>query len=112
MKISSQDWERVIDKACDIANATENEEDPMFAVHLEGMMTLLDELEANYGPQSQILATRADYVDDFSERRTLYQQAFDLAKKAEDTKEIEEIMDSIKQLDEEEQSETDNLCEI
>jgi hypothetical protein len=46
MKISRQDWERVIEKACDIANATENEGDPMFGVHLEGMMTLLDELEA------------------------------------------------------------------
>ena len=101
MKITRQDWERVMQKACDIANVTEDDGDPIFAVHVEGMMTLLDELEAKYGPQSQILATRADYLDDFSERRTLYHQALDLAKINRDAKEIEEIMDSIKQLEEE-----------
>ena len=74
----------------------------MFGVHVAGMMTLLDELEAKYGPQSKILATRADYLDGFLERRTLYEQALGLAEKAHDTKEIEEIMDSIKQLGEEE----------
>lgn len=77
----------------------------MFGVHVEGMMTLLDELEGKYGPQSKILATRADYLDGFSERRTLYLPALDLARKAHDTKEIEEILDSIKQLGEEEKAE-------
>ncbi len=112
MKICRQDWDRVIEKACDIANATENDADPMFEVHVEGMMTLLDELEARYGPQSKILATRADYLDGFLERRTLYEQALDLAKKDHDAKEIEEIMDSIKQLGEEEQAEPINLKPI
>ena len=68
---------------------------------------LLDELEAKYGPQSQILATRADYLEDFSERRTLYSQALDLAKKSHDTQEIAEIMDSIKHLNEEEKTEAE-----
>src|SRR5437667_10173715 len=96
MKICRQDWERVIERACDIANATENDGDPMFEVHVEGMMRLLGELEAKYGTQSKILATRADYLDGFLERRTLYEQALDLAKKDHDTEEIEEIMNSIK----------------
>jgi hypothetical protein len=105
MKISRQDWERVIEKACDIANATENEGDPMYGVHVESVMTLLDELQATYGPQPQLLATRADYLDCAAERRQLYEQALDLARKAHDLNEIEEIMDSINQLNLEERVE-------
>lgn len=105
MKICRQDWESVIEKACDIANATENDGDPMYAVHVEGMMVLLDELAAKYGPQSRILATRADYLESFSERRALYEQALDLARMAHDMKEIEEIQDSINKLTEEERAE-------
>jgi hypothetical protein len=79
VKICRQDWEQVIEKACDIANAAKDEDDPMYEVHVESMMRLLDELEATYGPQSRILATRADYVESSSERRALYVQALDLA---------------------------------
>jgi hypothetical protein len=102
MKIHRQDWERVLDKACDIANATEAENDPMYEVHLEGMMTLLDELESRYGIQSRILATRADYLENASDRRALYEQALDLAVRNGDTEEIEEIQDSLEQLAQEE----------
>jgi hypothetical protein len=104
MKIRRQDWDRVIEKACDIANATKTDADPMYAVQVEGMMRLLDELEAKYGPQSRILATRADYLDSFSERRALYEQALELARDAHDTEETEEIMDSINQLGGEERA--------
>jgi len=106
MKICRADWERVFEIACDIANATESDADPMLAVYVDRMMILLDELEAKYGPQSQILATRADYLDDVGERRLLYEQALDLARKAQDTSEVAEIIDSINQL-EEEQAELD-----
>ena len=95
MKICRKDWKRVIEKACDIANATEDDDDPMYDVHVESLMTLLDELEVKYGPQSRILATRADYIENPSERGTLYAQALDLARKANEADEIEEIMDSI-----------------
>jgi hypothetical protein len=105
MKIGRQDWGRVVEKACDIANATVTDPDPMYAVHVDGMMRLLDELEVKYGPQSRILATRADYLDGFSERRALYEQALELARNAHDTEEIEEIMDLINQLGGEEQAE-------
>ncbi len=105
MNICQPDWERVVEKARDITSATESRGDPMYEVHVEGMMRLLDELEAKYGPQSEILATRADYLDDFSQRRTLLNQALELAKSCHDTKEIEEIMDSIRQLDEEKNAE-------
>ena len=78
MKIHRDDWERVLEKACDIANAAETEDDPMYEVHLEGMMTLLDELESRYGCQSRILATRADYLENTSDRRALGQGCGDL----------------------------------
>ena len=107
MRIPRKDWERVIEKGCDIANATESDGDPMYAVHVEAMMALLDELEAKYGPQSRILATRADYMESLPERRALYERALDLAKKAHDVEEIEEIMDSINQLGQEERAERD-----
>jgi len=105
MKIHRQDWERLVEKTCDIANAAITDPDPMYAVHVEGMMRLLDELEVKYGPQSRILATRADYLESFSERRALYEQALELATNAHDTAEIEEIMDSINQLGGEEGAE-------
>jgi hypothetical protein len=105
MIISREDWERVIEKACDIVNATESDSDPMYAVQVEGMMALLDKLEAKYGPQSRILAARADYLEGFPERRALYEQALDLARKAGDEEEMEDIMDSINQLGQEEQAE-------
>jgi len=102
MKIHRDDWERVLEKACDIANATETEDDPMYEVHLEGMMTLLDELESQHGCQSRILATRADYLENTSDRRALYEQALDVAVKDGGTEEIEEIQDSLEQLAQEE----------
>ena len=101
MKIPRERWERVIEKACEIANATEHDDDPMYEVHVQSMMTLLDELETEYGPQSRILATRADYMENVSEQRALYAQALDLATKANDANEIEKIMDSINQLGDE-----------
>src|SRR5881394_1928523 len=105
MNISQEDWDRVIEKACDVANATEDDSDPMYEIHVEGMMALLDDLEAKYGQQSRILATRADYLESLPERRALYEQALDLARKADDGKEIEEILDPMRELEEEEQAE-------
>ncbi len=105
MKISRKDWGRVHQKACDIANASESDDTGMITVHTKSMMEILDELEAKYGPRSQILATRADYLEDVSERRSLYLRALDLARIAQDPKEIELITDSIQQLDEEERAE-------
>ena len=105
MRISRQDWERVIEKGCDIANATGSDGDPMYTVHLQALRALLDELEMKYGPQSRILATRADYLESLPERRALYERALDLARKAHDMEEIEEITDSINQLGQEAQAE-------
>jgi hypothetical protein len=104
MKISRQDWDRVTEKACDIANI-KDEGDPMYEVHVESMMGLLVELDAKYGPQSQLLATRADYLENLNERRSVYQQALNLARKASDFGEIEEITHSINEVNQEERAE-------
>lgn len=95
MKISGEDWGRVVEKAREVTEASKPPPDPMYEVHREGMITLLDELEAKYGPQSKILATRADYLDSRSQRRALYLQALDLAKKCNDADKIKEIIDSL-----------------
>ena len=79
----------------------------MYTAHVEAMMRLLDELEAQYGPQSRILATRADYLESLPERRALYEWALDLARHAGDTEEVEEVMDSLNQLGQEDQAERD-----
>jgi len=99
MSISQEDWERVIEKACEVANATENDNDPMYDTHVVGMMALLDELEAKYGREPRLLATRADYLESFTERRVLYEQALDLARKANDSKAVREILESMNELD-------------
>lgn len=41
----------------------------MYEAHVRAMMALLDELEGQFGPQSSILATRADYLENLPERR-------------------------------------------
>jgi acetoin utilization deacetylase AcuC-like enzyme len=93
--ITKAAWDRVLEKACDIANATRTENDTMYDVHREQMLELLDELEVEFGKQSRILDTRADYIDDPIERLRLYTKALELAKEQNDEAEIEIILLSI-----------------
>ncbi len=54
--------DRVIEKACDIANATRTDDDPTYEIHRQRMLQILDEMEAEFGPHPEILDTRADYT--------------------------------------------------
>ena len=99
--ITKAAWGRVIEKACDVANATRTDGDPMYDVYREQMLELLDELEAEFGTQSRILDTRADYMDDPLERRRLYSKALELARVQNDQDEIEVILQSLRDLEEE-----------
>jgi hypothetical protein len=99
--ITKAAWDRVIEKACDVANATRTDDDPMYDVYREQMLELLDELEADFGTQSRILDTRADYIDDPIERRRLYTKALELARTQNDQDEIEVVLQSIRDLEEE-----------
>jgi hypothetical protein len=98
--ITKAAWDRVIEKACDVANATRTDDDPMFDVYREQMLELLDELEAEFGMQSRILDTRADYIDDPIERRRLCTKALELARAQNDQDEIEVVLQSLRDLDE------------
>ena len=99
--ITKAAWNRVIEKACDVANATRTDNDPMYDVYREQMLELLDELEADFGTQSRILDARADYIDDPIERRRLYTKALELARAQNDQDEIEVVLQSIRDLEEE-----------
>ena len=101
--ITKAAWDRVIEKACDVANATRTDGDPMYEVYREQMLELLDELEAEFGIQSRILDTRADYIDDPLERRRLCTRALELARDQKDQKdqdEIEAVLQSLRDLEE------------
>jgi len=63
-RITKEAWDRVIEKACDVANATDTDDDPMYEVHRLGMLEILAELEDEFGAHPEILDTRADYIDD------------------------------------------------
>lgn len=98
--ITKAAWDRVLEKACDVANATQTDDDSMFDVYCRQMHYLLDELEAEFGPQSRILDTRADYVEDPVERRRLCTKALELARERNDQEEIEIVLQSLRDLDE------------
>ena len=98
--ITKAAWDRVIEKACDVANATRTDGDPMYDVYREQMLELLDELEAEFGTQSKILDTRADYIDDPLEHRRLCTKALELARAQNDQDEIEIVLQSLHDLEE------------
>jgi hypothetical protein len=98
-RITKAAWDRVIEKACDVANATRTDGDPMYDVYRQQMLELLDELEAEFGTQSKILDTRADYLDDPLERRRLCTKALELARAQNDQDEIEVILQSLQDLE-------------
>jgi uncharacterized Fe-S radical SAM superfamily protein PflX len=98
-RITKAAWDRVIEKACDVANATRTDDDPMYDVYREQMLELLDELEAEFGTQSKILDTRADYIDNPLERRRLCTKALELAREQNDQDEIEVVLQSLHDLE-------------
>ena len=98
--ITKAAWDRVIEKACDVANATRIDDDPMYDVYREQMLEILDDLEVEFGTQSRILDTRADYIDDPLERRRLCTKALKLAREQEDQEEIEVVLQSLRDLEE------------
>ena len=92
-------WDRVFEKACDVVNATRTD-DLMHDVYREQMQEILDELEEAFGVQSLILDTRADYLDDPVERRSLYLKALELARDENDPDQVAVVLQSLRDLDE------------
>ena len=96
--IEKADWNRVHELACEIANATGIDDGILSESKQESLFSFLDELEVKYGKHPSIFATRGDFTDDRNEAFSLFQQALVLARFYEDKEEEEEILDSIKNL--------------
>lgn len=77
--IITTDWEQVQELACEIVNtsSTGNEQASLEAT--ERLLLLLDTLQEKYGELPSILATKADYLDDTTERVCLLKRAYERA---------------------------------
>lgn len=98
--LTKEAWSHVMEKACDIANAVMRDDDVMVEVYTVQMLKLLDEMEEEYGNHTQLLATRADYLENDEERRALFEKALVLAKERGDQAEVDEILDSLRTMEE------------
>ena len=98
--ITKAAWDRVIEKACDVANTTRTDDDPMYEVYRAQMLEILDELEVEFGPHSRIFDTRSAYIDDPVERRRLCTKALELAIEHGDQGEIDVVLQSLSDLEE------------
>lgn len=98
--ITKTAWDRVLAKACDVANATEVDSDPMYEVHRGQMLEILDDLEKEFGVYPEILDTRADYLDDPLERRKLYTEALRLARESDNQRMVNVVLESLREFDE------------
>jgi len=97
--ITKKAWAEVQDKAFDIVNASAVDDDVMVAVYKEQLFEVLDRLEARFGIQPALIATRADFMEDDAARRKLYEQALAMAREEGDEFEVQEILDSLQHLD-------------
>ena len=99
--IDKSDWDTVHQMACDVANASLLEDDVLRASRNTAMLDLLGNLQKKYGDHPSILATIGDYLDDPADRRRQYTKALSIAKAQGKQYEIEEIEDSLKDLEKE-----------
>lgn len=98
--ITEAAWSRVHEKACDIVNASTIDDVVMVSVFTDQLMVILDELEVEFGPHPEFYDTRADFLDDPDERMRLYRRALKLAREKNDEGVTEEILESMKTLQE------------
>src|SRR4051812_19878088 len=82
--IKTDDWDRVKDLACQVANASSHGDDEASARYTERLVMLLDEFQEKYGELPSILATKADYIDNTSDRLQLLRRAYELAEARQD----------------------------
>jgi len=74
--ISSEDWGRVRELACEIVNLSGEERYEASEQATHELLDLLVELQQKYGPLPSLLATQADYVESESEREHLLHAAY------------------------------------
>ncbi len=96
IRIPKADWDRVHELACEIANASSQEDDILTALKTETLLNILKELQAKYGTSSRITATIADFTEKNSE--IIYREALLQAKAEGDVENEQLIIDSLKDL--------------
>ena len=101
--IAKFDWDRVHQLACEIANASSQEDEVLMDSRTEALMCVLNELEAKYGTCSKITATIADYAEE-ERRLLLYQQALRQAKSEGDAENEQLILNSLAEIPDEQKS--------
>jgi hypothetical protein len=82
--ISFSDWDRVRELACEIVNTSSSGNDNASSEATECLLSWLDTLQGKYGELPSILATKADYIEDTSERLRLLKRAYELAEVRQD----------------------------
>ena len=99
-RIAKVDWDRVHELACEIANATIQDDDVLSESKTEALMCVLKELEAKYGICSRITGTIADYAEG-DRQLALYREALSQAKAEGDVENEKLILDSLAEIREE-----------
>ncbi len=94
--ISDTDWEQVKDLAARLCDAVEGSEEEEASV--KDLMAYLDKLEGKYGPLPSILATRADFLEDYNRKEELLTRAYAAAQKLGDRKNLVDISHSLAEL--------------
>ena len=94
------DWDRVHELACEIANASSQDDDMLAESKTEALMCVLKDLEAKYGVCSRITATIADYAEE-GRQLSLYRDALSQAKAEGDVENEKLILDSLAEIGDE-----------
>ena len=99
--IEKEDWDRIHELACEVVNATLNEDEILSESRNETLLAALRELKEKYGKHPSILATIGDFTEEKEERMKIYSRALERAKEMNFEEEIFEITESIQDLLEE-----------
>jgi hypothetical protein len=91
--IAGADWDSIHELALDVVKNADAGE--LRKAARARLLAQLESLERKYGARPSILATRADYVDDPLEREDLFHEAFQLATRIADEKNLLHIAHSL-----------------
>lgn len=94
--IENFDWEHVKELAIEVLSASERPEET--DVSRTELLAYLDTLELKYGPLPSILATRADFIDDYETKELLLKLAYDAAASIGDVENLSHIAHSLAEL--------------
>ncbi|MEM1443605.1 MAG: hypothetical protein AAGF67_14765 [Verrucomicrobiota bacterium] len=98
--IDPKDWEVISEIACDIVNAEMIEDDILTNSYTLRMLDTLNGFRKRYGDHPALLATIGDYLESPAERKRYYHRALQIARETNDLEEVDEILDSLRQLEE------------